>query len=260
MELGLQGKVALVTGSSRGIGRGIALTFADEGCDLMLTGRDGAALQEVAAAIRAKGRRAAFSVLDLRDPAAPPKLIAEVEREFGHLDILINNAGTTKRGDFADLTEDDWVDGYALKLFAHVRLARAAWPLLKARHGSLVAIGGTSGRKPEKKFTIGSSVNAAVAAFTKCLADLGKDDGVQVNCVHPSLVETERQWKRIRAEVARTGQSEDKVREEFCREIGLMRYGKVEDVADFVTFIVSSRATWLHGATIDLDGGEIPAL
>jgi 3-oxoacyl-[acyl-carrier protein] reductase len=260
MELGLRGKVALVTGSSRGIGRGIALAFADEGCDLMLTGRDAPALEEVAAAIRAKGRRAALSVLDLRDPAAPPKLIAQVERELGHLDILVNNAGTTKRGDFFELTEEDWTDGYALKLFAHVRLARAAWPLLKARRGSLVAIGGTSGRKPEKKFTIGSSVNAAVAAFTKCLADLGKDDGVQVNCVHPSLVETERQWKRIRAEVARTGESEDKVREQFCRELGLMRYGKVEDVADFVTFIVSARATWLHGATIDLDGGEIPAL
>lgn len=260
MELGLKGKVALVTGSSRGIGRGIALAFADEGCDLMLTGRDAPALEEVAAAIRAKGRKAAFSVLDLRQPAAPARLVAELEREFGHLDILINNAGTTKRGDFVELTDDDWAEGYALKLFAHVRLARAAWPLLKARRGSLVAIGGTSGRKPEKKFTIGSSVNAAVAAFTKCLADLGKEDGVQVNCVHPSLVETERQWKRIRAEVARTGESEDKVREQFCREIGLMRYGKVEDVADFVTFIVSARATWLHGATVDLDGGEIPAL
>jgi 3-oxoacyl-[acyl-carrier protein] reductase len=260
MELGLKGKVALVTGSSRGIGRGIALAFAAEGCDLMLTGRDLPALEEVAKAIRAKGCRAAISVLDLREPAAPKALVEAVRREFGHLDILINNAGTTRRGDFFALTEADWEEGYALKFFAHVRLSRVAWPLLKERRGSLVAIGGTSGRKPEKQFTIGSSVNAAVAAFTKCLADLGKDDHVQVNCIHPSLVETERQWKRIRAEVERTGEPEDKVRERFCRAIGLMRYGTVEDVADLVTFIVSSRATWLHGATIDLDGGEIPVL
>ena len=260
MELGLKGKVALVTGSSRGIGRGIALAFAAEGCDLLLTGRDLPALEEVANAIRAKGCRAAISVLDLREPAAPKALVEAVRREFGHLDILINNAGTTRRGDFFALTEADWEEGYALKFFAHVRLSRVAWPLLKERRGSLVAIGGTSGRKPEQQFTIGSSVNAAVAAFTKCLADLGKDDHVQVNCIHPSLVETERQWKRIRAEVERTGEPEDKVRERFCRAIGLMRYGTVEDVADLVTFIVSSRATWLHGATIDLDGGEIPVL
>ncbi len=260
MELGLQGKVALVTGSSRGIGRGIALAFAEEGCDLLLTGRDQTALAEVANAIRGKGRKAAVSVLDLRDPIAPKTLVEGVKRELGHLDILVNNAGTTKRGDFFALTDADWEEGYALKLFAHVRLARAAWPLLKERRGSLVAIAGTSGRKPEKRFTIGSSVNAAVAAFTKCLADLGKEDGVQVNCVHPSLVETERQWKRIRAEVERTGEPEAKVREQFCRELGTMRYGTVEDVADLVTFIVSSRATWLHGATIDLDGGEVPVL
>jgi NAD(P)-dependent dehydrogenase (short-subunit alcohol dehydrogenase family) len=260
MELGLKGKIALVTGSSRGIGRGIALAFAAEGCDLMLTGRDTTALEEVAKTIRAKGCRAAISVLDLREEAAPQALVEAVKREFGHLDILINNAGTTKRGDFLALTEADWAEGYALKFFAHVRLARAAWPLLKERRGSLVAIGGTSGRKPEQQFTIGSSVNAAVAAFTKCLADLGKEDHVQVNCIHPSLVETERQWKRIRAEVEQTGLSEDKVREQFCRALGLMRYGTVEDVADLVTFIVSSRATWLHGATIDLDGGEIPVL
>jgi 3-oxoacyl-[acyl-carrier protein] reductase len=260
MELGLKGKVARVTGSSRGIGRGIALAFAAEGCDLMLTGRDLPALEEVAKAIRARGCRAAISVLDLREPAAPKALVEAVRREFGHLDILINNAGTTRRGDFFALTEADWEEGYALKFFAHVRLSRVAWPLLKERRGSLVAIGGTSGRKPEKQFTIGSSVNAAVAAFTKCLADLGKDDHVQVNCIHPSLVETERQWKRIRAEVERTGEPEDKIRERFCRAIGLMRYGTVEDVADLVTFIVSSRATWLHGATIDLDGGEIPVL
>ena len=260
MELGLKDKIALVTGSSRGIGRTIAEALAAEGCDLMLTGRDQAALDEVAQKIRGMGRRAAIAVLDLRAKDAPEKLIAAVRREFGGLDILFNNAGTTKRGDFFALTDGDWEEGYALKFFAHVRLARLAWPLLKERGGSLIAMGGTSGRKPHADFTIGSSVNAAVAAFTKCLADRGKTDGVRVNCIHPSLVETERQWRRIRAEVERTGEPEAKVRAQFCRESGIIRYGKVEDVADFVTFIVSSRATWLHGATVDLDGGEIPVL
>jgi len=260
MELGLKGKIALVTGSSRGIGRGIALALADQGCDLLLTGRDAPALDAVAQSIRDKGRRAAVRALDLCEPHAAETLVDSVRREFGGLDILVNNAGTTKRGDFFELTDADWESGYALKLFAHVRLTRAAWPLLKERRGALVAIAGTSGRKPDKRFTIGSSVNAAVAAFTKCLADLGKEDGVRVNCIHPSLVETERQWRRIRAEIERTGQPEADIRAQFCRETGIIRYGKVEDVADFVTFIVSSRATWLHGATLDLDGGEIPVL
>jgi 3-oxoacyl-[acyl-carrier protein] reductase len=260
MELGLKGKVALVTGSSRGIGRGVALALADEGCDLLLTGRDVPALEETAAVVRGKGRKTALCVLDLRDPKAPQALVEAVRKEFGKLDILVNNAGTTRRGDFFALTDADWEEGYALKFFAHVRLARAAWPLLKQSHGSLIAIGGTSGRKPEKQFTIGSSVNAAVAAFTKCLADLGKDDDVQVNCIHPSLVETERQWRRIRAEIERTGEPEAKIRERFCREMGINRYGTVEDVADLVTFIVSKRGSWLRGATIDLDGGEIPVL
>jgi 3-oxoacyl-[acyl-carrier protein] reductase len=260
MDLGLTGKVALVTGSSRGIGRGIALALSQEGCDLLLTGRDEEALEQVARSIRAKARKATVSACDLREAGAPAALIEVVRSEFGGLDVLVNNAGTTKRGDFFELTDADWEEGYALKFFAHVRLARAAWPLLKERRGSLIAIGGTSGRKPERRFTIGSSVNAAVAAFTKCLADLGKEDGVQVNCIHPSLVETERQWRRIRAEIERTGEPEAKIRERMCRETGITRFGKVEDVADLVTFIISSRATWLTGATIDLDGGEIPVL
>ena len=260
MELGLKGKVALVTGASRGIGRAIALSFAAEGCDLLLTGRDQAALDETAGEIRGKGRKAAVVALDLRQPGTEKALIDAVRREFGQLDILVNNAGATKRGSFFELTDADWQDGYALKFFGHMRLVRLAWPLLKERKGSFVSIGGTSGRKPEAEFTIGSSVNAAVAAFTKCLADIGKTDGVQVNCVHPSLVETERQWKRIRAEVAQTGETEAAVRERFVKKMGFIRYGKVEDVADLVTFLVSARATWMHGATIDLDGGELGVL
>src|ERR1700746_28760 len=179
MELGLKGKVALVTGSSRGIGRGIALAFGEEGCDLMLTGRDATALEEVAQSIRGKGCKVAMRALDLRDPSAAGTLVEAVRREFGGLDILINNAGATKRGDFLALTDADWEDGYALKFFAHVRLARAAWPLLKERRGALVAIGGTSGRKPEKRFTIGSSVNAAVAGFTQRTAERCQGGGAR---------------------------------------------------------------------------------
>lgn len=260
MELGLKGKIALVTGSSRGIGRGIALALAAEGCDAMLTGRDTAALEEAAAAIRALGRRVAFSVIDLREQEAPAKLIEQVRRELGGLDILVNNAGATKRGDFLALTDADWEDGYALKFFGHMRLARAAWPLLKERRGSLVTIGGTGARKPTAQFTIGSSVNAAAAAFTKCLADRGKTDGVQVNCIHPSVVETDRTRRRIKAEIERTGKPEQEIREEILREFNTIRFGTVEDVGNLVTFIVSSRSTWLQGATIDLDGGEIPVL
>jgi 3-oxoacyl-[acyl-carrier protein] reductase len=260
MELGLAGKVALVTGSSRGIGRGIALALAAEGCDLMLTGTDETALREAAGAVQALGRRTQTRAIDLRKDEAAAVLVEATRGCFGRLDILVNNAGTTKRGDFLALTDADWADGYALKFFAHVRLARAAWPLLRESAGSLVTIGGTSGRVPAAGFTIGSSVNAACAAFSKALADLGKTDGVQVNCIHPSYVETERFWRRIKADVERTGKDEAEVREWHRNDIGVTRFGTPDDVAGLVAFVTSPRGRWLHGATIDMDGGEVRAL
>ena len=260
MDLELTGKVALVTGSSRGIGRGVALTLAREGCDVMLTGRDEAALREVVSAVEKHGRTAKCLPLDLRDEKAADALVAAVKDGFGRLDILVNNAGTTRRGDFLALTDADWADGYALKFFAHVRLSRAAWPLLRERRGSLVTIGGTSGRIPIAAFTIGSSVNAACAAFAKALADRGKTDHVQVNTIHPSYVETERLWRRIRADVERTGKSEAEVREWHRADINVTRFGTPEDIADLIAFMVSRRGRWLHGATIDMDGGEVPTL
>ncbi len=260
MDLGLTGKIALVTGSSRGIGRGVALTLAEEGCDVMLTGRDENALSEVVREVEKRGRHAYYETADLRGDGAPKALVDAVKQRFGRLDILVNNAGTTKRGDFLALTDADWQDGYALKFFAHVRLARAAWPLLKEAGGAVVTIGGTSGRLPIAAFTIGSSVNAACAAFAKALADIGKTDGVQVNTIHPSYVETERFWRRIKADMERTGKSEAEVREWHRQDINVVRFGTPEDIGGLIAFMVSLRGRWLHGATIDMDGGEVPSL
>src|SRR5262249_15489698 len=134
------------------------------------------------------------------------------------------------------------------------------WPLLKERGGSLVSIAGTSGRVPTASFTIGSSVNAACVAFTKALADLGKTDGGQVNAVNPSYLETQRFWRRGPAHMERTGQHDAAVREWHRQDIGVTRFGTTEDVAGLVAFVVSPRGRWLHGATIDMDGGEVRAL
>jgi 3-oxoacyl-[acyl-carrier protein] reductase len=260
MQLGLAGKVALVTGSSRGIGRGIALSLAEEGVRLMLTGRDRGALEEVAGAVRTCGAEARFHAGDLREPAEVERLLAAVRAGFGTLDILVNNAGATKRGDFFALSDADWQDGYALKFFAHVRLARAAWPLLRASGGSVLAIIGVGGRTPTADFTIGSAVNASCMAFAKALADIGKRDGVQVNAINPGHVETERFRRRLDELMTTTRLDEPAAREHYREMLAITRIGQPADIGALSTFVVSPRGRWLHGALIDMDGGQTVTL
>jgi 3-oxoacyl-[acyl-carrier protein] reductase len=257
MELRLAGKVALVTGSSRGIGRSVAETLATEGCDVVLHGRDQAALAEAEAAVKKTGRKSVVIVNDLSKDGSPQALVAAAQRQFGRLDILVNNAGATKRGDFRVLTDADWKDGFELKFFAHVRLSREAWPLLTKTNGSIVNIAGIAGKEPEAEFGIGSSVNAAFAAWTKALADVGKKEGVQVNAINPGRVETDRLWRRIRERVNTSGLDEAKVRNEFQAEFGITRFGTTDDIAGLIAFIASPHGRWLHGAVIDMDGGEV---
>jgi 3-oxoacyl-[acyl-carrier protein] reductase len=257
MELKLTGKVALITGSSRGIGRGVAELLAAEGCDLVLHGRDEAALAEVGAAVKKLGRKSIVVVQDLCKDASPRALIAAAQNTFGRLDLLVNNAGATKRGDFRVLTDEDWKDGFDLKFFAHVRLSREAWPLLAKSKGSIVNIAGIGGREPEAEFGIGSSVNAAIAAWTKSLADVGRKEGVQVNAIKPGRVETERLWRRIRERMQANGHDEARVRGDYQAEFGITRFGTTIDVANLVAFIVSPQGRWLHGSVINMDGGEV---
>src|SRR4051812_34452308 len=132
MDLNLAGKVALVTGASRGIGHAIARRLAAEGAPLAVAARAEARLRELASHIEAGGGPALVYPADLTDSAAPAAFAAAALERFGRIDVVVNNAGATKRGDFLALTEQDWADGYALKFYAAVRLCRAAWPHLVA--------------------------------------------------------------------------------------------------------------------------------
>src|SRR5262245_54495422 len=142
----LAGKAAIVTGASKGIGRAIAGRLAQEGADVVLSARDQAALDLAVHEIQSAGGNALSIALDRRKPDAPAALAELALKEFGRIDIVVNNAGATKRGEFVELADDDWLDGFALKFFGAVRLTRAAWPRLKETSGSVVNISGSGGR------------------------------------------------------------------------------------------------------------------
>jgi 3-oxoacyl-[acyl-carrier protein] reductase len=234
--------VALITGSSRGIGRAIALKLAADGVKCILTGRDRDAL----AGIEIPESR--WVALDLRQPEAARRLVEFAIEQYGRLDIVVNNAGATKRGDFLALTDEDWLDGFALKFFGAVRVTRAAWPHLKATRGSVLNIAGVGGRTPGPQFSIGGSVNAAMMALTKSLADTGLADGIQVNCINPGIIRTDRFRKRNVPE------------DRLVAEERIIRVGEPEEIADLVSFVVSPRGRFLHGSLIDMDGGATKAV
>jgi NAD(P)-dependent dehydrogenase (short-subunit alcohol dehydrogenase family) len=250
------GKAAIVTGSSRGIGRAIAIRLANEGAQVVLTGRDTPLLDSAVREIEKAGGAAASIALDLRVPDAPQRLADFAVDKFTRIDIVVNNAGATKRGEFTQLTDEDWADGFALKFFGTIRLTRAAWPQLKANSGSVVIISGAGGRTPGAEFTIGGSVNAGLLSFTKAMADAGIRDGVQVNAINPGAVRTDRFQKRLEAIAKERGVDLASAERHIVSESRTTRIGETDDVAGLVAFIAGPEGRFLQGALIDMDGGS----
>jgi NAD(P)-dependent dehydrogenase (short-subunit alcohol dehydrogenase family) len=255
MEIRLKGKTAIVTGASRGIGRAIAIRLAGEGANVLLCARDGNLMEYAVKQIESGGGRAAALAVDLREMDAAKRTVEFALKTFGQIDIVINNAGATKRGDFLQLTDEDWADGFALKFFGAMRLTRAAWPHLQAQAGSVLNISGVGGRMPGPLFAIGGSVNAALLSFTKAMAEVGIRDGVQVNAVNPGSVRTERYRRMLEATAADQGIDVATAERRMVESARTTRIGEPDDIAALVAFAVSPEGRFLQGALIDMDGG-----
>ena len=255
------GKVAVVTGASRGIGRAIAEAFAREGAQTALAAASAENLATAAAAIAKAGGLPPLTIAgDLKTLAACERVQATVKERLGRCDILINSAGATRAGAFQELDDALWHDGFALKFFACVRLCRAFWPMLKEAQGHVVNIDGGAARTPGADFLIGGSVNAAMANFSKGLSILGKQDGVNVNVIHPGMTETDRITRLFQDRGKMLGLAPEEMRQEAMAKEGLRRLGKPEDSAELALFLCSQRARHIQGAAIAVDGGATPGL
>jgi len=261
MELGLNGKVALVTGANRGIGAAIAMELAREGVHVCLVARDLTKLNEVAAALRDTANvRAAVHAADLREPSAAADAVKVATGTFGRLDILVNNAGATKRADFFTLSDEDFLDGFALKFHGYVRMTRAAWPHLRSARGNIVNIVGVGAHSGSAEFTIGGSVNVAILNFTKAMADIGLKDGVRVNAINPGLIETERFGRTTERTMRDRSCSRDEAIAYLLSSWGTTRVGRPDEIGAMTAFLASHRADYLQGSIIDVDGGATRSL
>jgi 3-oxoacyl-[acyl-carrier protein] reductase len=257
MDLGLKGKNAVVTGGSRGLGWAIAEVLAGEGMNVVLVARDKGVLEANAASLQARfGVRAVPHAADLTAIPEVNAAAAAAVAELGTVDVLVNSAGATKRGDFFALTDADWDSGFGLKFFGAMRLSRALWPALKKSRGAIVNIVGVGARLPGADFTIGGSVNAAFLHFTKALSTIGTRDGVRVNAINPGVFETGRLQQSLRSAAEQAGVPIDKAAEVLLGKLGVPRFGKPEEVARLVAYMVSHHAAYMNGSAIEIDGGS----
>jgi NAD(P)-dependent dehydrogenase (short-subunit alcohol dehydrogenase family) len=254
-----QGKIVVISGGSRGIGRAIAMAFAREGAQCVLAASSAANLAQAAAMVATTGGTEPLTVAaDLRTLAGCEQVFACVNERFKRCDILINCAGATRAGDFLSLADDLWQDGFTLKFFGAMRLSRLFWPLLKAARGHVVNIVGGAARTIEPEFLIGGSVNAALANFSKGLSRLGIRDGVNVNAIHPGATATERTENLLRQRAEASGRSVEELRAEAIAKSGVARMAEPEDVAALTLFLCSERARHIQGTATAVDGGATP--
>ena len=262
MDLGLRDRAAIVTGASRGIGRAVALALAAEGCGVLLCARDRDALSAVEATVAGSGGRVATMAVDVTDADAADAIVVECQRAFGRLDVLVNNAGGAAPKALEALTADDWQAGLELNFLSAARLAVACAPVMRAAGwGRMVHVASVSGREPDPLFAPYSAAKAALLNLSTSLSRAFAADGVRSSCVVPGITITELVEANALASADRSGTSVDEVMAKMLARHGVAagRFGRPEEVAAAVVFLASEAASWISGATLEVDGGTLRA-
>jgi 3-oxoacyl-[acyl-carrier protein] reductase len=252
--------VAIVTGASQGIGRATALRLAHDFSSVVLVARNKEELDATAQAVSAMGAEPLVCALDLREPQSAEVVVRTALDRFGRIDALLNIAGAVPQIDLFEMTDAQWEDGIALKLHGARRLTIRAWDALKATNGSVVLISGSAALDPKPGFAAVAAVNAAIIALAKAFAEQGIKDGVQVNSVVPGAVMTGRRQSFFEKWAPAHNLTVAEAMKKFPEEAGIARFGKPEEIADLMAYIVSPAAKWMTGSCVRMDGGEIKGI
>ena len=261
MDFGLSGRVALVAAGSKGLGRAVADELAAEGASVVICARGDAGLADAVRAMESAGGRAHAIVADVSQPGEAARVVAETERLFGRVDILVTNAGGPRSATFDALTPDDWAQAVRLLLDSAVAFARAAVPGMRQRGwGRVLNITSIAAKQPVDGLMLSNSVRAAVIGFARTLANEVAADGVTVNNLLPGYTRTARVEDLARQMAAGGSGGEGGLIARWEAEIPMRRLGEPREFAALAAFLASERASYITGQSIAVDGGWIRSL
>jgi 3-oxoacyl-[acyl-carrier protein] reductase len=266
MELGLEGKVVLVTGSSKGIGRSIAAAFVREGCQVAINGRNQKELD--AAAVEMRGAKGLVHVVaaDVTKADEVKRTVEDTVRRFGTIHILVNNAGGVGRfATFEELTDDEWIDAFNLNVLSAVRATRAALPhMQKQKWGRIINISSESGVQPDPMMPNYNASKSALNSLTKSLSKAYGKDGILVNTVSPAFIRTPllegMLEQQARARGITVDEAEQALLREFRPNILLGRAGRSDETAGIVVFLASEQASFITGSNYRVDAGSVASI
>jgi 3-oxoacyl-[acyl-carrier protein] reductase len=249
--------VAIITGASQGIGRSTAIRLARDFSHIVLAARNSKALNEVADEVRPKGAEPLAIALDLSQIESSEAVVKTTLDRWGRIDALLNIAGAVPQIDLFEMTEEQWNAGMELKLHGARRLTIRAWEALKASQGSVAFMSGSAALDPKPGFAAVAATNAAILAMAKAFAEQGIKDGVQVNSIIPGAVMTGRRRSFLEKWASAHNMTVEEAAKKFPEEAGISRYGRPEEIADLLAFMVSPAAKWMTGTSVRMDGGEV---
>lgn len=257
MDLGLEGRVALVCGSTRGIGRAVAKALSQEGARVAVNGRHEGSVDRAAEELeREAGNTVVPFVADVGVPDQAEQLVHRVTKELGRLDVLFCNASGPPAAPFKDQPREAWHRAVDLNLFSTIHLAAAAVPIMrKVQWGRVICLASVAAKQPLPGLILSTTARAGVLGFAKALADEVAADGITVNTVCPGFIATERIAELTETRAKREKRGSQDVMRDMVADIPLGRMGRTDELAAVVTFLASDKASYITGAVLQVDGG-----